>query len=204
MAQYSIYVLYWGAPALGTFPHLFTFQGLIPFLVFRFLRLQQSLCCVCVLLIQIFPNLSSTSYIQSGGKLFLLSKPGFLRRKLEGNSQPGRVTRLADFSSIGRLLPLGNFFENYRNRRIFWDNNFPHSKCCVSINFVKLGDCSFGQFFKLKESPNLLCLLAILHSKRCVLILTNWVIVLYGSFLNYRNRLIFCDYTLFYTVNDVY
>jgi hypothetical protein len=56
-----------------------------------------------------------------------------------------RVTRLGEFSHIGRLLSLVDFFENYRSRPNFWAT-FVHGKKLL-LNFVKK---IFGYIFFLK------------------------------------------------------
>jgi hypothetical protein len=53
------------------------------------------------------------------------------------------VTRLGEFSPLGRLLTLGNVFENYRSGPKFGATFFD-GKCCVHIN----GLCYIlGDFF---------------------------------------------------------
>jgi hypothetical protein len=56
------------------------------------------------------------------------------------------VTRLGEFSPIGRLFPSGSFFENYRNSTNNWATFFRYESCVLIFTRNGMGYI-LGDFF---------------------------------------------------------
>jgi hypothetical protein len=61
--------------------------------------------------------------------------------------EPGRVTRLGEFSPIGYLITFRQFFLNYRSSRHFWTTYLVlRRSLCITSDKKRVG-LHFGRFF---------------------------------------------------------